>query len=128
MSKEITYKVKLEGSDGKEYCASASWVANWLSLPSYVGKGHFEWLMKNFNELQESYIAKVLTPEMKVFLLDFLKEPKTTRQLNMQRAVFQGLLRLAYSNAWNLLSQEDKIEDIPQGKGKQRLWRLKPND
>ena len=143
MSSETTYKIILQGSDGKQYHIDLSDSSNVEWFRQKIGicklkaeiQAEIEGLDKRIDYMQkrQEEIVKVVTEMLLPFftkgaILDFLKENKdvNTRHFHDFLNRKNGVLDRAFWYAKQKLEEEGKIESIKQGRGKLRLWRVKP--
>ncbi len=87
----------------------------------------------DYTQTRQEEITKILTEMLLPFftksaLLDFVKENKdlNTRRLHSFLNKENQVLSRAFWYAKQELEKEGKIESVKQGRGKMRLWRLKP--
>jgi len=91
----------------------------------------------DYTQTRQEELIKVVTEMLLPFftkgaILDFVKDNKNldTRQFHafLNKDKENQVLTRAFWYVKDKLEEEGKIESIKQGRGKPRLWRLKPNE
>lgn len=128
--KDITYQIKLRGSDGKDY--RIAYEGLWDRLQEC--RGYFEqlgWsnvtrgLRDDVNKLQNILLSEILIPQGKEAILNFLKEKPNVQTRNFHDKKWLGLRGIAWSYAKEELEAEGKIISVSHGQGKNRTWNIK---
>ena len=73
MTEKITYKVKLDGSDGKEYVARFDWVKEQLGIPTFTNLDEFVVNIRNRVTYLESRLDELERPARQEKIFTALK-------------------------------------------------------
>ena len=124
---EITYKVRLLGSDGREYIISLEGLRSTLERVNPERNILIETLRGDVAELAKIIREETLIPKMRKEIVNFLKSNPNiaTREFNSYGYRWKGERCSAWFEAKELLEAEGVIVSVKQGLGKNRLWKLK---
>ena len=132
MNSEIKYKVKLQGSDGKDYVITYGGL--WSTIKSDVMSfdEKLGWddvtrsLRKDVNALEELIYSELLIPKARIAVKQFLKENPNVETKRFYHEDWKVGKRWS---AWYYAKQELELEGIivseSHGKGRNRTWKLK---
>ena len=123
----VTYKVRLLGSDGQKYLMSFEELRSRLLRADPEWRNAVKILRQDVDELAKIIREEMLIPKMREEIVNFLKSNSDiqTRNFNDQGYILKGEKRLAWFRAKELLEAEGVIVSVKQGRGKNRLWKLK---
>lgn len=127
----VTYKVKLEGSDGKKY--AQTYEGLWDSLKNEMSyEEKWGWntttksLREDVNKVRDLLLSELLIPKAKEAVLAFLKENPDVQTRNFYHKDWKlGLRGSAWYFAQEQLEAEGKFVSESHGKGQNRTWKLK---
>lgn len=138
MAEKVTYKVRLEGSDGKFY------VMTYANLRQELGVykleemflSHARWsehikdtVFARINKLTQDLID-IETPKMKARILNLLRDhPHTkTRDITCKNQWTNRILWGAFAQAFKELHEEGGILPTSHGQGHDRTWTVWAGD
>ena len=129
-----TYKIKLHGSDGKEYVTTYEDLKQELGICKALKEieEKFRWaenqrlvLFQKIDRLTND-IIDVETPRMKLKILSLLKDnpDMRTRQITEKTPWRNKILWGAFQKAFKELQDEGEIIATSHGQGHNRTWRV----
>ena len=123
----VTYRVRLLGSDGQEYIMSFEELRSILLRDDPEWKNAVKILRQDVNELAEIIREEMRIPKMREEIVSFLKNNANIETCNFNKRgnMWTGEKRWAWFKAKELLEAEGVIVSVKQGRGKNRLWKLK---
>lgn len=126
-----TYKVKLHGSDGKEYVTTYEGL--WKDLKQHMTfdeklgwNGVTKGLREDVTRLRDLLLSEILIPKAKTEVLKFLKENPDVQTRSFYHKAWSHGERI---NAWYYAKQELEAQGLivptSHGAGHNRTWNLK---
>ena len=127
--KDLWFKMN-DDKTKKEWCIHPNKAKRLLEIPA-LKQGLDKRI--DYTQTRQEELVQIVTEMLLPFftkgaILDFVKENKdlNTRQFHAFLHKENQVLTRAFWYAFQELEKEGKIESVKQGRGKARIWRVKP--